>query len=74
MSEITVTITSCPDTGTMVASWDDPSGLGGITTQAENLSTLETNLREAVELHFDPEDLPKLIRIHFADDPVLIAA
>ena len=58
----------------MVASWDDPSGLGGLTTQAENLAALESNLREAVELHFEPNELPKLIRLHFADNPVLVAA
>lgn len=58
----------------MVASWDDPRGFGGLTTQAENLSALESNLREAIELHFEPEDLPKLIRLHFADDPVFAAA
>jgi predicted RNase H-like HicB family nuclease len=40
----------------LVASWDDPSGLGGLTTQAESLGELEANLREAVEVHFEPQD------------------
>ncbi len=47
----------------MVASWDDPTGCGGITTQAKNLSALETNLWEAIELHFEPADLPELVNL-----------
>jgi hypothetical protein len=66
VSEITIIITSCPDTGMMVASWDDPRGDGGLTTQAENLSALESNIGEAIETHFEHEELPKLIRLHGA--------
>jgi hypothetical protein len=48
-----------------VASWDDPEGSGGLTTQAETLGALENNIREAISVHFEPEDIPKQIRIHF---------
>ncbi len=74
VEEIVVTISSCSDTGTLVAAWDDPRGFGGLTTQAQKLSDLETNIREAVAVHFDPGDLPKQVRLHFVDDPVLAAA
>jgi predicted RNase H-like HicB family nuclease len=74
VEEITINITTCQETGMMVASWDDPSGAGGLTAQAENLSELEANLREAIELHFEPDHVPTRIRLHFADDPVLAAA
>lgn len=74
MGEITITITSCKDTGLLVASWDDPRGHGGLTTQAETIGELEANIREAIDVHFDPDERPERVRLHFADDPVLVAA
>lgn len=58
----------------LVARWDDPEGRGGLTTQAERLSDLDANIREAVEVHFDSSELPSRIRLHFENDPVLAAA
>jgi hypothetical protein len=57
----------------LVAHWDDPQG-GGLTTQSEHLADLEASIRDAVEVHFDPEELPARIRLHFGNDPVLAAA
>jgi predicted RNase H-like HicB family nuclease len=64
----------CNETGTLVASWDDPCGFGGLTTQAETLAELERNIRDAIAVHFEPDDVPKPMRLHFVDDPVLAAA
>jgi len=58
----------------LVASWDDPDGFGGITTQAERLGDLERNIRDAVAIHFEPGELPRHLRLHFVDDPVLAGA
>ena len=74
MDDITITVSCCEDTGILVARWYDPQERGGLTTQAERLSDLEANIREAVELHFDAPELPGRIRLHFEDDPVLAAA
>jgi len=74
VDDITITVSCCGDTGTLVAHWDDPSGRGGLTTQAERLSYLEANIREAVEVHFEPLELPSRIRLHFGNDPILAAA
>jgi predicted RNase H-like HicB family nuclease len=74
VEEITISVGTCGETGTLVASWDDPGGFGGLTTQAERLSDLERNIREAIAVHFEPDDLPKQVRLHFVDDPVLVAA
>ena len=71
MSEITLTVTVCEDSGFLVASWNEPDGMGGITTQAKDLQELEKNVREAVSLHFDAGLVPEQIRLHFAEDPVL---
>ena len=68
MDEIIITIRTCEDTGTLMAWWDDPAGSGGLSTQADQLSDLERNIREAVAVHFEPGELPKHLRLHFLDD------
>lgn len=73
MEDITITVSCCEDTGVLVAHWDDPQG-GGLTTQAERLSDLEANIREAIEVHFDGSGSPIRVRLHFENDPVLAAA
>jgi len=60
VDRITINVETCADSGTLVASWDDPRG-GGLTTQANNLSDLEKNIREAVEVYFDAEEMPRQI-------------
>lgn len=49
------------------------SALGyGIHTQAETLTELRSNVREAVECYFDETmKRPSLIRLHFVRDEVL---
>jgi len=42
-----------------------------IFTEAETLDELRRNLREAVECHFDPEQMPKLIRLHMVKEEVI---
>lgn len=45
----------------------------GIHTQAETLEQLRVMVREAVDCYFDaPGLLPKLIRLHFVRDEVLV--
>ena len=43
----------------------------GIFTQAEDWKELKAMVRDAVECHFDPEDMPQLINIHFVRDEVI---
>ena len=51
------------------------SALGfGIHTQADTLDELRRNVREAVDCYFDEGmDRPRLIRLHFVRDEVLVA-
>ncbi len=42
-----------------------------IFTEADNLKDLKVNIKEAVECHFEKEDLPKLIRLHIVKDELL---
>ena len=48
------------------------SALGfGVHTEAETLSELRLNIREAVACHFkDISEAPKLVRLHFVHDEV----
>jgi predicted RNase H-like HicB family nuclease len=49
------------------------SALGyGIHTEAETIEELRQNVREATECFFDnPQDIPRVIRLHFVRDEVL---
>jgi predicted RNase H-like HicB family nuclease len=51
------------------------SALGyGINTQAETLPELRAMVRDAVACYFDnPAEAPKMIRLHFVRDEVLVA-
>ncbi len=50
----------------------DARALGeSIFTQGENLEELKEMVRDAVLCHFEPEDVPNIIRLHFVRDEVL---
>ena len=74
MDEIVIVVERRPDSGHLVASWDEPSGNGGISTQAVDLRELQEHVDDAVRCHFDPGSMPKSIRYHFVSDPVLATA
>jgi len=42
-----------------------------IFTEADTLDELRTNIREAVECHFDAGQSPRLIRLHIVREEVL---
>lgn len=42
-----------------------------IFTEGETPEELETNARDAVRCHFDEDDLPKVIRLHYVRDDVI---
>ncbi len=47
--------------------------LHGIVTQAESIDELHAQVRDAVACHFDVQNKPRLIRLHFVRDEVLAA-
>ena len=71
MDEITFRVSRSEDTGWLVASWDAPNGQGGITTQGKDMRDLQDQVLEATQCHFDPEEAPRQIRLHFVTDAVL---
>jgi hypothetical protein len=42
-----------------------------IFTEADDLTELKKNVQEAVQCHFEPEDMPRLIRLHMVKDEVI---
>jgi hypothetical protein len=65
MEEIAFQVQRDDESGFLVASWDAPYGSGGITTQGEDLRDLQQQVMEAVSVHFDREETPRRIRLHF---------
>jgi hypothetical protein len=44
-----------------------------IYTQADTLDELKTKMQDAVRCHFEPQDAPRLIRVHLVKDEVIPA-
>lgn len=44
-----------------------------IFTQGETIEELRSNIRDAVDCHYDPASKPKMIRLHFVSEEVLAA-
>ncbi len=73
MEEITFQVERDEESGWLVASWDAPGG-GGITTQGKDLGELQEQINDAVACHFDGEEAPRRIRLHFISDPIILHA
>lgn len=44
-----------------------------IFTEADDVEKLRSNIREAVDCHFDEDLKPKVIRLHFVSEEVMAA-
>ena len=44
-----------------------------IFTEGDDMAELRTNIRDAVDCHFDVGEKPKVIRLHFVSEEVLAA-
>ena len=68
MNEIIFSVQEAPEGGYIARA------LGhSLFTEADDLSSLHENVKEAVRCHFEEEDKPKLIRLHFAKEEVIAA-
>jgi hypothetical protein len=66
MKEVTFKIEEDPEGGYIAeALWVS------IVTEADNLDELRHNIRDAVRCHFDEDQLPKTIHLHFVRDEVI---
>jgi hypothetical protein len=74
MDEITFEVIRDEKSGHLIACWDAPDGSGGITTQGEDLRDLQAQIVDAVATHFEENETPRRIRLHFISDPILVPA
>ena len=44
-----------------------------IVTEADDLPSLRTAVRDAVRCHFEPSQMPKFIRLHVVHDEIIAA-
>ena len=66
MNEIIFLIEEAPEGGYTAHALGE-----SIFTEADDLSTLEKNVRDAVQCHFDPPDRPQIVRLHFTREEVI---
>ena len=74
MDEITLQVVRDEESGLLIASWDAPERMGGITTQGRDLRDLQQQVTEAVAAYFNEGQTPRRIRLHFISDPILAPA
>jgi len=58
MQEITFTVERDEEAACFVASWDDPSGKGGITTEGADLRQLQEMILDAATGYFQAAGVP----------------
>jgi predicted RNase H-like HicB family nuclease len=68
MNEIIFLIESAPEGGYTGKALGE-----SIFTEGDTLEELRANIREAVDCHFEVDDKPKMIRLHFVSDEVIAA-
>ena len=68
MSEIIFLVEEAPEGGFSARSVGE-----SIFTQAISVEELHARVRDAVRCHFEDADAPKLIRLHFVRDEVIVA-
>jgi len=66
MNEIIFVVEDAPEGGYTARALGE-----SIFTEAENIEELHAQTREAVLCHFEDEQAPKLIRLHFVRDEVI---
>lgn len=69
MSEIIFLVEEAPEGGFSARAVGE-----SIFTQAGSIDDLRREVRDAVKCHFDAENAPKLIRLHFVRSEVITAA
>ena len=66
MSEIIFLVEEAPEGGFVARALGE-----SIFTEGDDLAMLEANVRDAVRCHFDGEDAPRFVRLHFTREQVI---
>lgn len=68
MSEVIFIVEEAPEGGFTAKALGAP-----IFTEADSVAELHVQVRDAVRCHFEAEDMPKVIRLHFVRDELISA-
>ena len=68
MNEIIFIIEQAPEGGFTARALS-----ASIVTETDDMASLHQQIRDAVACHFEPEQKPKLIRLHFVREEVIAA-
>ena len=68
VSEIIFVVEEAPEGGYTARALGE-----SIYTEADSVDELRDSVRDAVRCHFDDDDAPKVIRLHFVRDEVMTA-
>ena len=68
MNEIIFLVEDAPEGGFTARALDV-----SIITEADDIYELHSQLRDAVDCHFEPSNKPKIIRLHFVREEVIAA-
>jgi hypothetical protein len=68
MNEIIFIVEEAPEGGYIAKAAGVP-----IVTEADDMPSLHRQVRDAVHCHFEPAQVPKLIRLHFVKEEVIAA-
>ena len=66
MDEIIFVVEEAPEGGYTARALGE-----SIFTEADVLADLQTHIRDAVRCHFDPNEIPRVIRLHHVRDELL---
>jgi len=66
MTEIIFVVEDAPEGGLIARALGE-----SIFTEADTVEELKINVKEAVECHFDPASMPKMIRLHMVKEELI---
>ena len=66
MKEIIFVVEEAPEGGYTARALGE-----SIFAEADDFTTLEVNVRDAVRCHFDEAELPRVVRLHFTREQVI---
>ena len=66
MNEIIFLVEQAPEGGYTARALGE-----SIFTEADDVTTLEANVRDAVHCHFDEDAMPRVVRLHFTRELVI---
>lgn len=66
MTEIIFVVEKAPEGGYRARALGE-----SIFTEADDVSPLEANIRDAIRCHFDEGEMPRVVRLHFTHEQVI---